>query len=120
MGTFKGKQNPGGQVTHALPPKPFEAALKRAIIQNNGKHLRAMADKVLDLAAAGEPWACIFVADRLDGKPKQRIEAEDGDGKPLPVRAISFVVVDGPAKNVIDVTPTSQQPAALKPVQRAA
>ena len=56
--------------------KPFYDALNRAIAQDDAKRLRAAAEKLLDLAASGEPWAVQHLADRLDGKPKQQIDAE--------------------------------------------
>lgn len=63
---------------HKLSPggghKPFHAALKRAIAQDNGQRVRDCAEKLLDLAAAGEPWAVKELIDRLDGKAPQAIE----------------------------------------------
>ena len=54
--------------------KRFYAALDRAIAQDDSKRLRDAAEKLLDLAATGEPWATQMLADRLDGKPTQAIE----------------------------------------------
>jgi hypothetical protein len=59
--------------------KPFQDALRRAIAQNPQK-LRNAADKVLDLAEAGEAWAVKEIADRLDGKSHQSTSLEDADG----------------------------------------
>ena len=58
--------------------KLFEAALQRAIAQDDGKRLRATAEKLLDEAAKGEPWAVRELADRLDGKPHQSVSGENG------------------------------------------
>lgn len=55
-------------------PKLFAAALKRAIAQDNGQRIRDCAEKLLDLAAAGEQWAVKELADRLDGKAPQSID----------------------------------------------
>lgn len=69
--------------------KKFLSALERAIAQDDANRLRDAAEKVLDMAAAGEAWAVQFLADRLDGKPTQQIEMEttlhDGEvsDKPL-------------------------------------
>lgn len=69
--------------------KKFLAALERAIAQDNSQRLRDAAEKVLDMAAAGEAWAVQFIADRLDGKPRQEVELDavlhDGEvsDKPL-------------------------------------
>ena len=58
-------------------------ALNRAIAQDDGKRLRSAAENLLNQAAAGEPWAIREIADRLDGKPKQQIEASGPDGGPI-------------------------------------
>jgi hypothetical protein len=105
--------NPSGSNRgQALPPKPFEAALKRAVIQGNGKQLRDMAEKVLELAVEGEQWACIFVADRLDGKPKQVITGENGEA-PVMVQSITYNIVDATKATNRSVTP----PIDVKPVR---
>lgn len=57
--------------------KLFSSALKRAIAQDDGNRLRAAAEKLLDLAAAGESWAVKELADRLDGKSVQSVEVAD-------------------------------------------
>lgn len=64
--------NPDGR------PKDYKflAALNRAIAQDEGKKLRSAAEKLLALASAGEPWAVKELADRLDGKPKQSVDAQ--------------------------------------------
>jgi hypothetical protein len=62
--------------------KPFQDALRRAIAQNPQK-LRNAADKVLDLAEAGEAWAVKEIADRLDGKSHQSTSLEDADGNSI-------------------------------------
>ena len=63
--------NPRGR-----PPaeKSFRAALDKALASDDGKRLRATADKLLDLASNGEPWAVQMLADRLDGKATQQVE----------------------------------------------
>jgi len=66
--------NPEGHT----PPRPFLAALNRAIAQNDAKKLRAAAERLLDEAANGEPWAIKELADRLDGKARQDVGV---DGK---------------------------------------
>jgi len=54
----------------------FDEALRRAVAQCDAKIVRDAAEKLLDLAAAGEMWAIKELADRLDGKAAQTI---DGD-----------------------------------------
>ena len=58
--------------------KPFWRAIDRAITQDDGKRLREAAEKLLDLAAAGEQWAVRELGDRLDGKAPQAITNAEG------------------------------------------
>ena len=58
--------------------KAWRDTLDRAIAQDDGKRLRAAAEKLLDLAEAGEAWAVKELGDRLDGKPAQAITNADG------------------------------------------
>lgn len=61
--------NPNG----ARKPRRFLAALELALTQDDGKRLRACAEKLLTLAAEGQPWAVQFLAERLDGKAEQTV-----------------------------------------------
>ncbi len=72
-----------GNPTGAKPNKRFLDALNRAIAQDDSKKLREAAEKVLEFASAGEPWAVQFLADRLDGKAHQSTSLENSDGSPL-------------------------------------
>jgi hypothetical protein len=63
--------------------KLFDGALKRAIAQDNGERLRQAAEQLLDMAAAGEPWAINTLADRLDGKAAQSVTIEAPDVEQL-------------------------------------
>jgi hypothetical protein len=74
----------GGQPgnNNASKNKPFLDALRRSIAQNPQK-LRNAADKVLDKAEEGEPWAVNFLADRTDGKAVQSNTFEDADGNSI-------------------------------------
>ena len=80
---------PIGNLNAAKEKKWYEA-LDRAIKQDEGQRLRAAAEKLLDLAAAGESWAVKELGDRLDGKPKQQTEISGPDGGP--VQTVSKVV----------------------------
>ena len=57
--------------------------IKRAVAQNDALKLRAAADKLVELAVAGDVSALRELGDRLDGKPKQQIEATGADDGPL-------------------------------------
>lgn len=78
--------NPSGKQTE----RKFKDALLRAIKQDNSERLREAAEKLLDLAAIGEPWAVKELADRLDGRPNQQIIAQDDEGRPLAIALIAY------------------------------
>lgn len=61
----------------------FEQTLRRAITQDDGKRLRAAAERLLDEAVAGEGWAMNMLADRLDGKPQQAVVLSQDEDNPL-------------------------------------
>ena len=60
---------------NAANDRSFISALNRAIAQDDGVRLRMIAEKLLDKASDGELMAINMVADRLDGKPKQAVDA---------------------------------------------
>lgn len=70
----------GGQPgnDNAAKNKPWRDALNRAIAQGDPNRLRSIADKLIDMAAAGEIQAIKELGDRLDGKSTQNIGAEEG------------------------------------------
>ena len=72
---------PGNQ--NAVKGKLWNDALRRAIAQDDKNRIRSAVEKLLTLAADGEPWAIKELADRLDGKPKQETVLENSDGSPL-------------------------------------
>ena len=82
----------GGQPgnVNATKHKKFYSAIDRAITQDNGERLRLAAEKLLDLAAQGEAWAVKELGDRLDGKPRQQIEAVDDEGRPLAIGLVAY------------------------------
>ena len=57
--------------------------MNRAIAQEDGKRLRAAAERLLDLAAEGEEWAVRELGDRLDGKPAQAINLGSDPDQPI-------------------------------------
>lgn len=63
--------------------KRFLAALERAITQGDGQKLRDAAEKLLEKAADGEPWAVQMLADRLDGKAVQSVEVSGDERRDL-------------------------------------
>jgi len=71
----------------------WRAALDRAIAQEDGKRLRAAAEKLLDEAANGESWAVKELGDRLDGRPAQAITVAGDADAPL-LQEITVRLVD--------------------------
>jgi hypothetical protein len=59
---------------HGAKARFFEANLRRAIKADNGRRVRAAAEKLLDMAAEGVPFALTMLADRLDGKARASVE----------------------------------------------
>ena len=57
--------------TNAIKNKLWSDTLRRAIAQDSGDRVRQAAERLLDEAAKGEPWAIKELADRLDGKSVQ-------------------------------------------------
>ena len=57
--------------------------IRRAVAQNDAQKLRALADKLIDLAAAGDVAALREVGDRLDGKPAQQLQHTGADDGPV-------------------------------------
>lgn len=81
--------------TNAAKHRRFYAALERAIAQDDGKRLRSAAEKLLDLASEGEPWAVKELRDTLDGKPAQSVTVGGDSDNPLSViQKIERVIVE--------------------------
>lgn len=56
--------------------RPWADALRRAIVQSDGKTLRRLADAIVAKAADGDVAALKEIGDRLDGKPHQSVDAK--------------------------------------------
>lgn len=105
MGAPRGNTNALGSDQTA--PKPFLDAINRAIKQTDGKKLRAAAEKLLDLAANGEPWAIKELADRTDGKAAQGVSLSTPDGP------LMLTVAERPRLSREEWLKTLDNPAAL-------
>jgi HPt (histidine-containing phosphotransfer) domain-containing protein len=87
--------NPSG----AKREKKFVAALNRAIASDDSERLRQAAEKLLDEAAAGQPWAIDQLANRLDGRPAQAVEVSGDQDNPVQLKAtVEFVNADPATK----------------------
>ena len=60
--------------------KLFYNQLRVALVQEDSRKLRTIAQKLVDAAEQGEPWAIKEVIDRVDGKAVQATELSGTDG----------------------------------------
>lgn len=93
--------------------KRFIAAIERAIAQDSGDRLRAAAEKLLDLAAAGESWALRELADRLDGKASQVVEAKIDNTGTVTHEHRSVSEIDGRIADLFASREVGDHPKAL-------
>lgn len=70
----------------------WRSTLMRACKQEDFKRVRGAAEKLLDLAEAGEQWAIKELGDRLDGKPAQTIAGDPEN--PLVIEQVIRKIVD--------------------------
>jgi len=83
---------PGNQ--YAAKAKIVTDAIRKAIVQEDGKRLRQGVDKLLDAFANGEPWAIEQVMNRMEGKPAQTTTVAGDPDNPLNVNqqlTVNFV-----------------------------
>jgi hypothetical protein len=69
---------PGNQ--NGKKGKLFYNQLRVALVQEDSRKLRTIAQKLVDAAEQGEPWAIKEVIDRIDGKAVQSTEISGLDG----------------------------------------
>lgn len=77
---------PGGAPVgnkNATKNKPWEEALRRALLQQDGKKLRDLAEKLIDRALDGDVTALKEIGDRIDGKPAQSVTLAGDADAPL-------------------------------------
>lgn len=62
---------PEGNTNSSKSNRLWGETIRRAVVQADAKKLRSIADKLIDMAAAGDMQAIKELGDRLDGKPNQ-------------------------------------------------
>ena len=72
--------------------KLFYNQLRKALVQEDSLRLRKIADKLVDAAEKGEPWAIKEVIDRVDGRAVQATEISGVDGEAIELKLIEFVI----------------------------
>ncbi len=78
--------NPSGTKTE----KHFVAALRRVLARGGPELIEEIAQQLITHAQAGEYWAINMLADRLDGKPTQQLQALDEEGRSVAVALITY------------------------------
>jgi hypothetical protein len=76
VGAPTGNQN-------ARKGKLFYGELQKALVQEDRKKLRKIADRLVSAAEEGEAWAIKEIIDRVDGKAVQSTEISGTDGEDL-------------------------------------
>lgn len=71
---------------NAVKNRPWAEAINRALLAEDGKKLRALADKLIDKALEGDVPALKEIGDRADGKPAQQLNLAGHDGAALVVK----------------------------------
>lgn len=86
---------------HGAKPRLWSGALHRAIQQDDGRRIRAAAEKLLDLAANGEAWAVKELADRLDGKPGQNLTIGSDPENPFKIELERAKELEGKIRGLV-------------------
>ena len=71
--------------------KLFHGELRKVLVQEDAKRLRAIAEKLVKSAEDGEAWAVKEIMDRMDGKPLQATSIENPDGTAITGIQVTFV-----------------------------
>jgi len=72
---------------NATKNKLWSDTLRRALLADDAKKLRSLADRLIARAEEGDTSALKEIGDRLDGKPAQAITGADGDALRVIIRA---------------------------------
>lgn len=79
---------------NATKNRPWAEAVHRALLAEDGKKLRQIADKLIDKALEGDVSALKEIGDRVDGKAIQAVTGADGG--PIVVEIARFANPDSP------------------------
>lgn len=93
MGAPLGNQN-------AKEGRIWRDTLRRALLAEDGKHLRRIADALVAKASEGDVPAIKEIGDRIDGKVAQPVGlGQDPDAEPLTVQVVERRIVRGNAQD---------------------
>lgn len=76
---------------NAKKGKLFYGELRKVLVQEDARKLRAIANKLVDAAEEGEAWAVKEIMDRIDGKALQATSIENPDGTAITGIQVTFV-----------------------------
>ena len=76
---------------NAVKGKLFFGELRKVLVQEDAKRLRAIAEKLVKSAEDGEAWAVKEIMDTMDGKPLQATSIENPDGTAITGIQVTFV-----------------------------
>lgn len=88
---------PEGNTFSSKDNRMWANTLRRAIVQSDGAKIRAIAEKVIAMAEAGDMAAVREIGDRLDGKPAQNVTLAGDADNPLQAKVIVEFVGTTPA-----------------------
>ena len=71
---------------NASKNRPWSEAINRALLAEDGKKLRALADKLIDAAMEGDVTALKEIGDRIEGKPAQSVMLGSDPDNPFVTR----------------------------------
>ena len=83
---------------NAVKNRPWSEAINRALLAEDGKKLRALADKLIDAAMEGDVTALKEIGDRIEGKPAQSLMLGNDPDNPL-LESVTRKLVDPGAKD---------------------
>lgn len=84
----------GGQPgnKNATKNRPWAEAINRALLAEDGKKLRELADKLIARALEGDVAALKEIGDRADGKPAQQVQLQGDEDNPLVAKIVREIV----------------------------
>lgn len=72
---------PKGNTNSSKNNRLWTDTIRRALVQSDAKKLRAIADKLVEMAEEGNIMAIREIGDRLDGKAAQMVIGPGDDGE---------------------------------------
>ena len=77
---------------NATKNRPWSEAINRALLAEDGKKLRELAERLINRALDGDVTALKEIGDRVDGKVVQQLEHSGPDGGAIPAKVEVILV----------------------------